>query len=177
MAPKSIVSMLLAAGALAVAGCSSLLQHEPTALAKLAPTQGNAANGTVLFTQRDGKVQVDAEISGLTPGLHGFHIHENGDCSAPDGSSAGAHFNPTAKPHGDPNGAQHHVGDLPALEANAAGHASLHVALSALTLSEAPNDIIGKAVIVHQKPDDYQTQPTGNSGGRVACGVIAAQKS
>lgn len=176
MSPKSIVSTLVITGAVLVtAGCSSLWRDDPTAEAKLAPTKGNSATGTVVFTQRDGKVKVDAEISGLTPGQHGFHIHETGDCSAPDGSSAGGHFNPSAKPHGDPNGEHHHVGDLPMLEADAGGHASLHVALDALSLKDGASNIVGKAVIIHQKPDDYHTQPTGNSGGRVACGVITAR--
>ena len=174
---SKITTGLMTAGAvLALTGCAALMDSEATAVARLQPTQGNTATGTVLFTQQGDKVKVDAEVSGLTPGQHGFHVHETGDCSAADGSSAGGHFNPSGKPHGDPAGTQHHVGDMPMLEANAGGHASLHVVLDAMTLTKAPGDIIGKAAIVHQKADDYRTQPTGNAGGRVACGVITAQQ-
>ncbi len=164
----------LAAGLVAVAmtGCSALPQG-PAATVKLAPTQGNAANGRVTFTQTGAKVVVDAEVMGLTPGLHGFHVHEKGDCSAADASSAGGHFNPTNQPHGEPNGAKHHVGDLPMLYADADGRAKLHVELDELAL-QGEFGIVGKSVIVHQKGDDFTTQPSGNSGARVACGVIMA---
>ena len=157
---------------LAITGCAAL-QHEPSVRAKLAPTQGNTANGTVKFTQKGNKVLVEAEIAGLTPGLHGFHIHEKGDCSAADGTSAGGHFNPTRQPHGDPNGHAHHIGDLPMLYADTDGRAKLHVELDWLALQGAES-IVGKAVIIHAKLDDFTTQPTGNSGARVACGVIMA---
>ncbi|HSB95694.1 MAG TPA: superoxide dismutase family protein [Spongiibacteraceae bacterium] len=156
-------------------GCAALGLQQPGAAAKLSPTQGNKATGTVTFTQHGDKVVVDADITGLAPGEHGFHIHEKGDCSAPDGTSAGGHFNPNGQPHGDPAQPHHHFGDMPMLTADAGGHAKLHVELTSITLQEGAGNIIGKSVIVHQKADDYQTQPTGNSGGRVACGVIAAK--
>lgn len=156
---------------LGIAGCA-MMTPGPSAVAKLAPTQGNTANGTVTFTQHDGKVLVDAEIAGLAPGLHGFHIHEKGDCSAPDATSAGGHFNPTSQPHGDPNGHAHHIGDLPMLYADSDGRAKLHVELDSLTLQAGAQNIVGKAVVIHQKLDDFSTQPTGNSGARIACGLI-----
>ncbi len=158
---------------LAITGCVAAT-HELSAHAKMAPTQGNQANGIVTFTQHDGKVILDAQIAGLTPGLHGFHIHEKGDCSAPDGTSAGGHFNPTHQPHGDPSGHAHHMGDLPMLYADADGHAKLHVELDSLSLQGAEN-IVGRALIIHRNFDDFTTQPTGNSGARVACGVIVAE--
>lgn len=163
---------LFVAGCIAVltAGCS-VLPQAPSAKAKLAPTQGNTANGIVTFVQKGNKVLLDAEIAGLKPGLHGFHIHEKGDCSAPDASSAGGHFNPTRQPHGEPNGSAHHVGDLPMLYADDDGRAKLHVELDALTL-QGEQSIVGRALIIHEKFDDFVTQPTGNSGARVACGVI-----
>jgi Cu-Zn family superoxide dismutase len=142
----------------------------------LAPTQGNTATGSVSFTQHGDKVLVDADITGLTPGQHGFHIHEKGDCSAADGTSAGGHFNPTGKPHGDPANPEHHFGDMPMLTADASGHAKLHIELTSISLQDGVGNIVGRSVIVHQKADDYQTQPTGNSGGRVACGIISAGK-
>jgi len=121
-------------------------------------------------------VLVDARIDGLTPGLHGFHIHEKGDCSAPDGTSAGGHFNPSGMPHGDPAQAGHHAGDLGNLRADAQGNAKLQMSIPTqeITLAaNAPHSIIGRSLIVHADPDDFKTQPTGNSGKRVACGVIS----
>jgi Cu-Zn family superoxide dismutase len=109
----------------------------------------------------------------LIPGGHGFHIHEKGDCSSRDGMSAGGHFNPTAKPHGNPGVPDHHTGDMPMLVADASGNASLSMELGGMTIGSGATDIVGRALIVHKDPDDYTTQPTGNSGARVACGVIA----
>ena len=115
------------------------------------------------------RFSIDARLSGLAPGAHGFHIYEN---SSSDGMIAGGHFNPTAKPHGDPGSAEHHAGDMPALVADASGNATLQVELAPMTVGADVTDVVGKAVIVHKDADDYATQPTGISGARVACGVI-----
>ncbi|HTP47013.1 MAG TPA: superoxide dismutase family protein [Casimicrobiaceae bacterium] len=139
----------------------------------LAPTAGNTAAGSVSFAQKGDKVTVTAKISGLSPGGHGFHIHEKGDCSAPDAMSAGGHFNPTGKAHGNPDSPDHHAGDMPMLQADASGNASLTAELSGVSIGTGSADIIGKSVIVHKDADDYKTQPTGNSGARLACGVIS----
>jgi len=151
------------------------LAYAQTATATIAPTAGNSAKGTVTFTQKGDKTTVTAHLSGLTPGGHGFHVHEKGDCSAPDATSAGGHFNPTGKPHGAPDGSDHHAGDLPMLQADASGNASLSVDVSGLAIGGGANDIVGKSVVVHKDVDDYKTQPAGNSGARIGCGVI--QKS
>lgn len=143
----------------------------PSAEARLAPTAGNTTTGTVIFTQMSYGVRVSANVSGLTPGPHGFHIHEKGDCSAPDGLSAGGHFNPGGKPHGHPLKGEHHAGDMPMLEADSNGNARLSADLPGVML-EGPAGIVGRGVIVHAAPDDFKTQPTGNSGARMACGVI-----
>jgi Cu-Zn family superoxide dismutase len=143
----------------------------PGAEAKLAPTQGNTTTGTVVFVQKGDSVKVTAHVSGLTPGAHGFHVHEKGDCSAPDGTSAGGHFNPGGHPHGDPQQGPHHAGDMPMLQSDAHGNAKLIASLSGVAL-EGPSGIVGRGVIVHAAPDDFKTQPTGNSGARMACGVI-----
>lgn len=140
--------------------------------ATMAPTQGNKVSGTVTFVPSGDKLKVFAEISGLTPGLHGFHIHEKGDCSAPDGTSAGGHFNPTSKPHGNPERGEHHAGDMVQLVADANGNARQVSYIEGPTLGDGPGNIIGRSVIIHAALDDYKTQPTGNSGGRQACGVI-----
>ena len=146
----------------------------PKATATLAPTTGNRTAGTATFTPNGDRVRVVAKVSGLTPGSHGFHIHEKGDCSAADGSSAGGHFNPTGKPHGNPAVGEHHGGDMPVLLADASGEATLDLTIDTVTLDSGPNGIIGRSVVVHKDPDDYKTQPAGNSGARVACGVIVA---
>jgi len=153
--------------------CALVWAQQMGATATLKPTTGNTAAGTVTFAQKGDKVSVTANMTGLSPGSHGFHIHEKGDCSADDGMSAGGHFNPTGKPHGDPAAADHHAGDMPQLVADASGKATLTADLSPMTIGASATDIVGKAVIVHKDADDFKTQPTGNSGARVACGVIA----
>lgn len=143
------------------------------AVANLAPTAKNKVTGTVRFTQMEGYVLVKAELKGLTPGKHGFHIHEFGDCSAADGTSAGGHFNPAAQGHGAPEGQVRHTGDLGNLLADAKGNASLEWQDKQIRF-HGPQSILGRAVIVHEKEDDLTTQPTGNAGARQACGVIGA---
>lgn len=162
---------MMAVGALA-AGCAAMTPSGPAAVADLAPTRGSSAAGTVTFTQKGGKVVVVAKVSGLAPGSHGFHIHEKGDCSSGDGMSAGGHFNPLGKPHAHPSTTDRHAGDMPMLVADSAGNASLTVELDVITVGSGATDVVGKGVIVHKDPDDYKTQPTGNAGARVACGVI-----
>jgi Cu-Zn family superoxide dismutase len=146
----------------------------PQHRADLAPTQGNQASGELVLTSMPDGVRIEGSISGLKADAeHGFHVHEKGDCSAPDASSAGEHFNPTSQPHGDPNGDAHHAGDMQNARADAAGRAPVSIMVSDVTLGDgAANDIVGKAIVVHAKPDDYKTQPSGNSGDRIACGVI-----
>jgi Cu-Zn family superoxide dismutase len=164
---------LLAAAALA--GCQTFADAPQRATAGLHPTAGNKAAGEVTFEQLpDGRLRVTAQVIGLAPNQeHGFHIHEVGDCSSGDGMSAKGHFNPYGKPHGPP-GAEHHAGDMPSLKADGRGRAQLQAELDVVTLKPGPANIIGRAVIVHARPDDYSTQPTGNSGARIACGVIKA---
>ena len=157
------VALFLAATAAAAQGKVS---------ATLAPSAGNSVAGTVTFVQEGSKVIVVAEVSGLKPGPHGFHVHEKGDCSAPDFTSAGGHFNPGGQPHGDPSHAAHHAGDMPLLVADALGRASLRAEVSPMAIGGGTNDIVGKSVVVHADADDFKSQPAGNSGARIACGVI-----
>jgi len=141
----------------------------------LSPTKGNNVSGTITFTKVKEGIKVVADVEGLTKGKHGFHIHDKGDCSAPDGSSAGGHFNPEGMAHNGPPDMERHAGDLGNLEANAAGKAHYEYVDNMISF-EGANSIIGKSVIVHEKADDFVTQPTGNSGGRQACGVIDISK-
>jgi Cu-Zn family superoxide dismutase len=145
------------------------------AVAVLHPTAGNNVTGTVTFTKSGDEVKVVADISGLKPGKHGFHIHEFGDCTAPDAMSAGGHFNPESHHHGAPDATDRHAGDLGNIEADAAGKAHLDLTDKVMKLS-GPESIVGLSVIVHEKADDLKTQPTGDSGARVACGVVGVAK-
>lgn len=157
---------------LTVAACGSMGHGGPSASSRLEARSNSSASGTVSFTQQGDHVMARVDVSGLNPGQeHGFHIHDKGDCSAPDGMSAAGHFNPSAKPHG-PQGSEHHGGDMPALKADAYGKATASFHLTGVTVTEGANSIVGRSVIVHKDPDDYKTQPTGNSGARIACGVI-----
>jgi superoxide dismutase, Cu-Zn family len=164
---------IFAAAAALLAGCATMGASEPRAVAQLAPTKGNSVTGTVTFTQRGGKVFVVASVSGFKPGSeHGFHVHEKGDCSSGDGMSAGGHFNPFAKPHGGHPSMDRHAGDMPNLRADANGNASATVELDLITVTDGPASVVGRAVIVHLQPDDYRSQPVGNAGARMACGVV-----
>ena len=134
-------------------------------------------SGRVIFYQAGSQVRVVADVTGVSPpGNHGFHVHENGKCEPDPGkdfASAGGHFNPAGTPHACPDAASHHAGDLGNIVINADGTGHVDVTTSALSLSGA-SSVVGRAVILHAAPDDCTTQPTGNAGGRLACGVIAA---
>jgi len=147
------------------------------AIALLHPTAGNKVSGKVTFIEVADGVQVQAEITGLTPGNHGFHVHEFGDCSATDATSAGAHFNPTNKPHAGPDAAERHVGDMGNIEADASGTARLDYVDHHISLTNDKQSVIGRSVVVHAKADDLKSQPAGDSGARVACGVIGMAKN
>jgi len=164
--------ILLSAGLL-LAGCQMFRAEGPQAEAELLPTKGNTAKGTATFTQVGDKVRVHAVVTGLTPGQeHGFHVHEVGDCGSGDGMSTKGHFNPYGKPHAHFSTSERHAGDLPALKADASGRAEVTAELDVMTVAAGPASVVGRGLIVHAPPDDYRTQPTGNAGGRIACGVI-----
>ena len=137
----------------------------PSAIAVLTPTEGNDLQGTVTFTQTPGGVRVQANLTGLTGTEHGFHVHQYGDCSASDGTSAGGHFNPHGADHAGPDAASRHVGDLGNSEAT-------YDRVDTQLAFEGESSIIGRAVIVHGGTDDLSSQPSGAAGPRIACGVI-----
>jgi Cu-Zn family superoxide dismutase len=155
--------------------CFAQAQEVTKAAAQLESKSGSKVTGMVTFTKVGDEIQVVADIQNLTPGKHGFHVHEKGDCSAADAASAGAHFNPTQKHHGGPMNLDHHTGDLGNIEADASGKAHVDITDKVLKMTGAES-IIGHAVIVHEKADDMKTQPTGDAGGRLACGVIGVAK-
>ena len=162
-----------AAAAVLLAACQTTPPELLRATAQLQPTKGNKTFGEATFEQVNGKVRVVVFAQGLRPGQeHGMHIHEVGDCGSGDGMSTRDHFNPLGRPHGHPGSAQRHAGDLPSLKANNEGRGKVEIDLDIITLTPGPASIIGRGLIVHADADDYKTQPTGNSGARIACGVI-----
>jgi Cu-Zn family superoxide dismutase len=150
-------------------------QKIETAIAVLHPTKGNKTSGIVKFNKVENGIKITGEIKNLSPGKHGFHIHEYGDCSVEDGTSAGGHFNPFGKPHGAPSDTERHVGDLGNITADKDGTANFEMMDTVISFT-GKSSIIGRAVIVHKGEDDLKTQPTGNAGPRVACGVIGVDK-
>lgn len=146
-----------------------------SATAGLKSVSGMEVSGDLMLAPDAGGVHITGTISGLKPGSeHGFHIHETGDCSAPDFKSAGGHFNPGGMEHGNPNSATHHAGDMMNLAVSDAGTATLDVTVPGVTLGDGgTDDVMNRAIIIHAKPDDYTSQPSGDAGDRVACAVIA----
>jgi len=144
------------------------------AVAVLEPKDDSGVEGTVTFTTEHGGLRIVADVYNLTPGKHGFHVHEHGDCSAHDASSAGGHFNPHNKKHAGPDDPERHAGDMGNLVADASGHAHYDRVDDIMVLN-GPDTIIDKSVIVHAGEDDLKSQPSGNAGARVACGVVEAE--
>lgn len=184
---KTIIVMITLLTAAVAAGCASTPSPSASATAASAPVStaqsavvnlasasGSLVSGRLTVKPMGDGVHVTGEVGGLQPAsMHGFHIHEKGDCSAADASSAGAHFNPAGSPHGNAEHGAHHAGDADNLVADAQGVAKVDRHFADVTLGGgAANDVAGKAVIVHAAPDDYKSQPAGNAGARVACGVI-----
>jgi Cu-Zn family superoxide dismutase len=175
----------LAGGALAAAAlgltwaCASAPNPSPgaspgaSAKAAIESKSGSNVKGSANFTEQStGGVKVEVRIENAPPGTHGLHIHEKGDCSAPDASSAGGHFNPAGMPHAGPSALQRHAGDLGNIEIESNGTGTLVLTSDLLTVKPGPNSVVGKAVVFHEKADDLTTQPTGDAGGRLGCGVI-----
>ena len=151
--------------------------HAPAAqaVANIAPASGSLVSGRLALVPMGNGVHIRGDLGGLAPGsTHGFHIHANGDCSAADASSAGGHFNPAAAPHGRAEAGPHHAGDIDNLVADGGGVAHVDAHVAGVSLGGDPRtDILGRALVLHAAPDDYRSQPSGNSGARIACGVIA----
>jgi Cu-Zn family superoxide dismutase len=169
-----IKRLLLLFGILWLIACPISLQAARKAKADLLNTKG-APVGTATFSEKSNGVQLALKASNLPPGLHGFHIHSVGRCEAPDFKSAGPHFNPEGKQHGWDNPRGHHLGDLQNLNVGPGGNANIKILVPGVTLGEGPNSLFhegGTSLVIHEKPDDGKTDPAGNAGARIACGVI-----
>ncbi len=186
------IALFVSATTLVLAACAPMpVVREPapsptpmakSAVANLAAASGSLVSGRLMLMPMamngmDG-VHITGEVGGLPPNsTHGIHVHQTGDCSAADASSAGDHFNPTNSAHGKSGPGAHHGGDMDNISANAGGVARVDFHLHGVALGTGmANDIGNRAVVVHTAPDDYRSQPSGNSGARVACGVIAVTR-
>ncbi|MGE3913897.1 MAG: superoxide dismutase family protein, partial [Chloroflexota bacterium] len=164
----------LAAGALLMVTATSAFAQTPGAEADLKSPDGKAV-GTVTFTQESGGVMLKASVSGLPPGEHGIHVHAVGKCDAPDFTTAGGHYNPDSKKHGLENPEGAHAGDMPNLKVGEDGKGTFEFLLKNVTTTTGAGTLFGPdgtAVVIHAGPDDEMTDPSGNSGARIACGVI-----
>jgi Cu-Zn family superoxide dismutase len=182
---RSLLSFLLGSGIVGViaftnapaSNTSTIRDATKKAAATLRPLREDGkVNGSITFTDRGDHVEIVGVIMGLTPGEHGFHIHEFGDCCSPEGECAGGHFDPKGSAHGGPDDPQRHVGDLGNIKADGSGCAMVSIKDKMIRLS-GEHSIIGRAVVVHADGDDLKTQPSGNAGDRVACGVIGIVSS
>lgn len=164
-----------------IIGLSATVAYSATNTASASATLAKADGTTVgsaVFTQRKDGVWLKVDVTGIEPGKHGIHLHTVGQCKAPDFSSAGGHWNPMHKMHGleSPQGA--HMGDLPNLDVDAKGKGKLEALIHGATLDSGAMGLLdsdGTALVVHAAPDDNRTDPSGNSGGRMACGVVTAR--
>lgn len=174
-APATDVAVLNAPAALPTEPVPSSTDVPVSASVTLEAKSGSGAGGRIAFVADGDVVRLSGQLSGLQAGTeHGFHVHEGGDCSAPDASSAGGHFNPAAQPHGDStSGGPYHLGDMPNVTADADGNATVDALLTGAELGTgSATDVVGKALVVHAQRDDYTSQPAGDAGARIACGVI-----
>ena len=181
---SKLLSVLASMVVILLAGCAQQQQQETTekeqtnpstnytdAIAVIHPTEGNEVTGTVHFEKTTEGVRVTANLTGLEKGRHGFHIHQYGDCSAGDGTSAGGHYNPKGNDHGGPTQDNRHVGDMGNTVAGGDGSAEIDYVDPVIKLN-GPNSVIGRGIIVHQGEDDFESQPSGAAGPRIGCGVI-----
>lgn len=170
------ISLILALIMVSIFGCKTggKSNMDQKITMEFTPKSGSNTNGTATFTEKNGQVTFTAKLTGLQPGVHAIHIHEKSDCSAPDATSAGGHWNPTFKKHGKWGSAEYHKGDIGNFTVNANGEGTISMTTSewCIGCADETKNIVGKSLIVHAKADDFVTQPTGDAGGRMACSAI-----
>jgi len=174
----ALVPALLLYGCTTAKSSSSAAAPPPagsTAAATIEARSGSTVTGTATFTQHGDVVHVIVEVSNAPQGVHAVHLHEKGDCSAPDAASAGGHFNPTGMAHGSPDAPAHHAGDFGNMTVGEDGHGKLELDSTMLTVAPGDRSVVGRAIVVHAKADDMTTQPSGNAGERIGCGVVSAK--
>jgi Cu-Zn family superoxide dismutase len=165
--------LITLAALLPLAACASS-KPRPMAMAMMVPTGTQTARGMIHFMENaDGSVEVQVNLTGVPAGVHGFHVHDKGDCSEA-GMAAGGHYNPTGAPHGAPDAASKHAGDFGNVTANDGGVVDTKFTTRSITVGAGATSVAGHAVILHANADDLATQPTGNAGARIACGVVQA---
>jgi Cu-Zn family superoxide dismutase len=168
-----LAAAAVSAGVLLAIHAQAAPPDAPTAKATIESKSGSKVTGRAVFTELPGGgVKAEIWIENATPGSHGLHLHEKGDCSAPDATSAGGHFNAEGNPHAAPSADKHHNGDFGNIEIGADGKGHLEITSKTLTVKPGPDSVVGRAVVFHEKTDDLTTQPTGNAGARFGCGVI-----
>jgi len=145
----------------------------PPGSAKIEARSGSTLSGTAKLVDVDKGLGVHVEVENAAPGLHGVHIHEKGDCNDPKAMSAGGHYNPNAGAHhGGPAATVRHGGDLGNIEVGSNGTGILDVIVQDVSLAGPENGVVGRAIVIHEKADDLMTDPAGNSGARIGCGII-----
>lgn len=158
-------------GGSSTSGAASTVSR--TARADIQARSGSRTTGEAIFTETSGGVTVVVRVKGAPPGPHAVHIHEKGDCSGADAMSAGDHFDPEGtRHHGGPKDEKRHAGDFGNLQVGPDGSGTLELTAKGLTVADGPRSVVGRSIIVHEKPDDFKTQPTGGAGGRIGCGAI-----
>ncbi|HWC65690.1 MAG TPA: superoxide dismutase family protein [Thermoanaerobaculia bacterium] len=173
LAGASILFLAACAGSKPPSAVETAPHAGPTAAATIEGRSGSSLTGTATFVQNGDSVHVTVDVANAPEGVHAVHLHEKGDCSAPDATSAGGHFNPTHMEHGSPDAPMHHAGDFGNMTVGGAGRGHLELDTTMLTVTAGDRSVAGRAIVVHASPDDMKTQPTGNAGGRIGCGVVA----
>lgn len=174
-----ITTFFLICGLITLIGCENVQKaltistSSKQAIAIINPTSGSTVTGMAVFTLTGETVMLSIEIQNTSPGVHGVHIHENGDCSSPDGKSAGGHWNPTEVAHGKWGEGEFHLGDIGNITVGDDGTGTIELSTELWEIGTGSiRDVVGKGIIVHADADDFVSQPSGNAGARIGCGVI-----
>lgn len=175
---KALTLLFVGGVSIALVSCGTILPEifsspSKQAIATIHSTSGSNVMGTATFTQSADTIMLRIEVKNVAPGLHAVHIHEKGDCSSPDGKSAGGHWNPTNVAHGKWGEGEFHLGDIGNITVHEDGTGVIELKTNLWELGTGSNlDVVGKSIIVHADADDFTSQPSGNAGARIGCGVI-----